>query len=191
MIENKPNIHHRRSIRLKGYDYSQRGYYFVTIFTQNRIRLFGKVKNDEIRLNDASGMILHWYSELESKFPQIRCDAFICMPNHVHFIVNSVSNARPDESREIGQTHRLGQTHRSAPTNTTVGEVVQWFKTMTTNEYIRGVKQNAWAPFAGKLWQRNYWERIVRNHDELQKIRDCIVNNPRNWSNDALNDRFG
>ncbi|WP_324292356.1 hypothetical protein [uncultured Desulfosarcina sp.] len=59
------------------------------------------------------------------------------------------------------------------------------------NEYIRGVKQNAWAPFPGKLWQRNYWERIVRNHDELQKIREYIVNNPRNWSNDALNGGFG
>lgn len=167
MIKNKPDIPHRRSIRLKGYDYSQKGYYFITICTQNKICLFGQVENDEIQLNDAGRMIVHWYSELESKFPEIRCDAFVCMPNHIHFIV------------------------QFADGTATVGDVVQWFKTMTTNAYIRGVKKNAWPSFPGKLWQRNYWERIVRNDDELQRIRNYIINNPRNWLHDQLKGGFG
>ncbi len=62
---------------------------------------------------------------------------------------------------------------------------------MTTNEYIRGVKKNGWAVFPGKLWQRNYWEHIVRDHDELQKIRNYIIHNPQNWFNDKLNGGAG
>jgi hypothetical protein len=65
--------------------------------------------------------------------------------------------------------------------------VVQWFKTMSTNEYIRGVKQCGWPPFPGKLWQRNYWEHIVRNEPELNRIREYIHNNPAHWELDKLN----
>jgi REP element-mobilizing transposase RayT len=129
MIKNKPDVPHHRSIRLKGYDYSQKGYYFVTICTQNKICLFGQVENDEIQLNDAGRMIVHWYLELESKFPEIRCDAFVCMPNHIHFIVQiAPPNTDPDTARKTGRAHLNGQTHRSAPTATD-GDVVQWFKT--------------------------------------------------------------
>ena len=71
-----------------------------------------------------------------------------------------------------------GQTHRSAPTGTSLSDVVQWFKTMTTNEYIRGVKQQQWQPFPGKLWQRNYWDHIIRNENELHRIREYIRTNP-------------
>jgi REP element-mobilizing transposase RayT len=68
-----------------------------------------------------------------------------------------------------------------------LGEIVQWFKTMTTNEYIRGVKQNGWTPFPGKLWQRNYYEHIIRNENDLNRIREYIFNNPANWANDDEN----
>ncbi len=111
MIKYNPDIHHRRSIRLKGYDYSQRGHYFITICAQNRICLFGKIENGEIQLNDAGSMILDWYAELENKFQDIRCDAIICMPNHIHFIVENIvgadlcvrpSGARPSGARPSG-----------------------------------------------------------------------------------------
>ena len=208
-----PAIHHRRSIRLQGYDYSQAGAYFVTICSQNRRCLFGEIVNGELRLNDAGEMICRWYEELGNKFPDIECDAFVCMPNHVHFVVVNVGAdlcVRPGSNstdlrvrpglvqQQIGQTHRSndGQAHRSAPTNAHVilGEhigsplhrVVQWFKTMATNEYIRGVKQCGWAPFPGKLWQRNYWEHIVRNEPELNRVREYIRNNPAQWELDKL-----
>ena len=98
-----------------------------------------------------------------------------------------------------GRTRRSdGRTHRSAPTgdkrNEIFGEhkgsplsaVVQWFKTMTTNEYIRGVKQHGWKPFPDRLWQRNYWEHIIRNQQELNQIRGYIRNNPERWEYDQL-----
>jgi REP element-mobilizing transposase RayT len=191
-----PAIHHRRSIRLQGYDYSQAGAYFVTLCIQNRECLFGEIANGEMRLNDAGRMVCHWYFELEHKFPDIKCDAFVCMPNHVHFIVVNVGadlRVRPDRESVY---HPKGQTHKSASTDAHVilGEhtgsplhrVVQWFKTMSTNEYIRGVKQNGWSPFPGKFWQRNYWEHIVRNEPELNRIRVYIHNNPAQWELDQL-----
>lgn len=67
-----------------------------------------------------------------------------------------------------------------------LGGVVQWFKTMTTNEYIRGVKQLGWAPFNGKLWQRNYWENIIRNEQSFQRVSAYIINNPKNWNGDKF-----
>lgn len=195
-----PDIHHRRSIRLRNYDYAQAGVYFVTICAQHQECLFGAITNRTMRLNDAGRMVGRWFVELENKFHDIECDGFICMPNHVHFIVVNVgadlrvhpdiSRVRPDiscvrpqpSSRQID----TGQTHRSAPTGTPLPQVVQWFKTMSTNEYIQGVKQNGWSPFPGKLWQRNYWEHIIRDEKELHRIREYILNNPTRWQQDAL-----
>ncbi len=171
-----PAIHHRRSIRLKGYDYSQAGVYFVTICAQNRECLFGEIVDGKMQWNEAGRMAMQWFGELENKFTDLRCDEFIIMPNHAHFVV---VNAGTD-MRESGQTHR------SAPTENWLAHVVQWFKTMTTNKYIRGVKQHGWPPFPGKLWQRNYWEHVIRDEAELNSIREYIQNNPAQWQFDQL-----
>ena len=85
-----PQIHHRKSIRLKGYDYSQAGLYFVTICTQNRECLFGNIVNGEMILNVAGEMINHWYYELQNKFHDIKCHTMVIMPNHFHCIVENV-----------------------------------------------------------------------------------------------------
>jgi hypothetical protein len=96
-------------------------------------------------------------------------------------------------SARVGESvySNTGQTHRSAPSGEHAGSplrrVVQWFKTMTTNEYIRGVKQHGWPPFPGKLWQRNYWDHIIRNESDLNRIREYIRNNSITWELDALN----
>lgn len=205
-----PNIHHRKSIRLKDYDYSREGLYYVTICCKNRASLFGYIENNEMILNDAGIMIEKWYFELENKFNVIKCHEMQVMPNHIHFIVENIGAnvganlcVRPENNGqthfEIGQTHfETGQTHRSAPTETSepiLGEhigsplhrVVQWFKTMTTNEYIRGVKNLNWEPFDKKLWQRNYWEHIIRDGISCNKISNYITKNPSNWKEDILN----
>ena len=70
---------------------------------------------------------------------------------------------------------------------TTLRRVMQWFKTMTTNEYIRGIKQNGWQPFTGKLCQRNYWEHIIRDENDLNHYREYIINNPLKWELDNEN----
>jgi len=189
------DIHHRRSIRLKGYDYSQAGAYFVTICAQSRECLFGDVIESEMRVNNAGRMIRKWWNESAMKFNNIELDESVIMPNHFHGIINIVGAVlcgRPEmnEQTKIGQPnntrqpHNIGQPRRVAPT---VGNIVEWFKTMTTNEYIRNVRHDNWPPFSGKLWQRNYYEHIIRNEDELNRTKEYIVNNPARWAEDEEN----
>ena len=122
-----------------------------------------------------------------------------------HGVAPTMNDASGQPHDKSGQLHRIsGQPHGVAPTNNTsgqhhdrlgqprrvaptLGDIVNWFKTMTTNEYIRGVKQNKWPPFAEKLWQRNYYEHIIRNEEELNHIRQYIAENPLNWRIDEEN----
>ena len=173
-----PNIHNRRSIRLKGYDYAQAGLYFITICCQNRTHLFGDVEHGEMELNDAGKMVGKWYYELENKFPDIKCHEMIVMPNHFHFIVENLGASLrvcPDSNNGHSNndyTNQLDGEHIGSPLH----RVVQWFKTMTTNEYIRGVKTLGWQPFNGKLWQRNYYEHIIRDEQSYHNISKYIIN---------------
>ena len=244
-----PDIHHRRSIRLKGYDYASEGLYFVTICTQNRECLFGEIKNDEMILNDAGRMVEKWYNKTQDKFPDIVCHEMIIMPNHFHCIWENVglhgasavgadprvrpvtnnvrpieNNVRPiepnnkrivdndnhvvdkgghvdiqnnndkyhvDEGGHVGPPLRVNDLLDDSDlventTGSPLSSVVQWFKTMTTNEYIRGVKQLGWMPFDRKLWQRNYYEHIIRDDVSLQTIAYYIINNPAQWQEDKF-----
>lgn len=199
-----PEIPHRRSIRLRQYDYAQAGAYFVTICAQNRECLFGDVTDGEMRVNNAGLMIKKWWVELNRKFPNVETDEHIVMPNHFHGIITIVNVGadpcvRPDPNvcpnHASGQT-RSGQTRRSAPTETNrsgahtgapLPNAIQWFKTMTTNEYIRGVKTAKWPPFNGRFWQRNYYEHIIRDDDSLNHIREYIITNPAQWEFDREN----
>lgn len=178
-----PHKHHRRSIRLKGYDYSQAGLYFITICTQNRACIFGEIGNGVMVLNDAGRMIEKWYYELENKYPDKRCHEMVVMPNHFHCVIENISMdaTTMDERRPENQ---YGIDNKKY--NATIGDTMDWFKTMTTNEYIRGVKQFGWQPFDKKLWQRNYWEHIIRNEKSYMKISEYIVSNPANWVSDKL-----
>ena len=185
------NKHHRKSIRLKGYDYTKAGLYFITICCQNRVHLFGNVINKQMILNDAGKMIEKWFNELQNKFPDIKCHEMVVMPNHIHFIIENIGSVGADlrvcsNDSNFSKTEKrvseiLGE-HAGSPLH----RVLQWFKTMSTNEYIRGIKNNNWIPFDGKLWQRNYWEHIIRNDQSYQKISDYIINNPSKWNDDTL-----
>ena len=171
VMKYNPEIHHRRSIRLKNYDYSEDGYYFVNICTQNRQNYFQD--------SGVIEMIEKWWHLLPNKFENVEIDEFIVMPDHVHgiiVIINSVGadlcvrpNVKCDE-------YIVGK-HIGLPLHPPLQEIVQWFKTMTTNEYIRNVKNLKWKPFDGKLWQRNYYEHIIRNEKALCRIRQYIKNN--------------
>lgn len=186
-----PPIHRRHSLRLRDYDYSQAGMYFVTICTQQQACLFGEVVDGEMRLNEAGNMVIKWFASLPGKFSEIECDAIVCMPNHVHFIIANIAGngpttagsdpcVCPDSPHE--QISPQGE-HMGSP----LPRIVQWFKTMTTNEYIRGVKQLNWPAFSGKLWQRNYYEHVIRNETSLLTLRTYLPNNPRQWALDSLN----
>jgi putative transposase len=177
----------RRSIRLPGYDYSKSGAYFVSICTKDRKCFFGDIANQKMVLNDAGKIVDKWYAELENKFHDIRCDEYIIMPNHSHVIITNIGKAPVGaDLRVCPDAHRNERTsgeHTGSPLH----RVIQWFKTMTTNEYIHGVKQHGWTPIPGKLWQRNYYEHIVRNEKELARIREYIRNNPAHWDTDEDN----
>ena len=330
-----PEIHHRRSIRLKGYDYSQEGLYFITICLQDRECLFGEIvvgaplrgrpesningcpnsesdtngcPNSEygiteckqMILNDAGKMAERWYRELENKYPDKRCHEMVIMPNHFHCIIENMGtgsqtdngsqtnngyqsdngsqmdngsqlgahvgaplrgrpiidtrpsidvnmcpiinvNDRPiiyengqpiidvngnpiinengkpsidinthpfiDENGQpifyenghpiISECEQQNDIKRGEPNdekyglhnkkyNVTIGNLVDWFKTMTTNEYIRGVKQYGWKRFDGKLWQRNYYEYIIPSTEEYERIADYITENPEKWQSDRF-----
>ena len=207
MSQYNPNIHHRRSIRLKGYDYSQAGLYFITICCQDRACLFGGVVKGEMILNDAGMMVENEWNQLHERFTNIQLHEYIVMPNHFHAILEIVGatlvvaapngetvspngetvSPNGETVSPNGETEK-GQPQGVAPTqkNKTVGDMVGAFKSIVTVEYIRGVKNWGWAPFNGKLWQRNYHEHIIRNEQSYQRISDYIINNPTKWIEDKF-----
>ncbi len=177
----------RRSIRLKDYDYTQVGTYFITICIQNRECLLGFIEDGMINLNKAGEMIKSEWICLRQRFEHIVLDEFIIMPNHMHGIINidrrGESCIRPNPA-DMGD-------HEDRPYGGTeinsLGRIIQAFKSITTKEYILGVKKYDWHPFRGRLWQRNYYEHIIRNEDELNDIREYIVYNPLTWDKDGEN----
>ena len=206
-----PNKHHRRSIRLKGYDYSQAWLYFITICVQDRKCLFGNIVNGEMILNDAGKMADNEWVKIPERFTNVQLHEQIVMPNHFHAIMeivgatlvvaqNNESVIRDNESvdDEQGQPQGIAQNNESvddeqgqpqgiAPTKPkTVGDIVGAFQSIVTVEYIHGVKQLGWQWFNGKLWQRNYWEHIIRDEQSYRHISKYIISNPKNWVGDKF-----
>ncbi len=186
-----PDIHHRRSIRLRGYDYSQHGMYFVTICTQDRLRLFGEIANGSMTLNDAGKMVHAIWDEIPAHYKGIEIDQFVVMPNHIHGIIKIVGAGPRACPGDVGQPRGVaptgfvdGHPQGDAPTDLSLSDVVHRFKTMTTKKYTDGVKQNGWQPFPAKLWQRNYYEHIIRDEMAYLKIAEYIQNNPQRWEED-------
>ena len=221
----------RKSIRLKNYDYTRAGLYFVTICANHRQSIFGYIDDGVMMLNDAGRMIEKWYVELENKFEKIKCHQMVVMPNHIHCIIEIEGGHAKTETTIKNDTNPVGVdlcvylhvahkndtnqnqiksndtnpvgvdlcvcpniANRTVPKRNTTGrhaglplhEVIQWFKTMTTNEYIRGVKNSGWQSFDKKMWQRNYWEHIIRNEQSYIKLVEYIENNPLKWDMDSL-----
>jgi REP-associated tyrosine transposase len=153
-----PAKHHRRSIRLRGYDYAQTGCYFVTLCTQGHICLLGDVVNEQMEPNPAGRMVSKAWDLLPDHCPRMEIDAHVVMPNHIHAVIVLLP---PDDEGILS-----------------LADVVRRFKTFTTRRYTVGVRRYGWLPFAGRLWQRNYHEHIIRNERSLNKIRQYIADNP-------------
>lgn len=202
--------YYRKTIRLKNYDYSQNGIYFVTICVKNRNCLFGKFENGKIQLNDTGRMIDMWWNKMFEKYNEIQMDKYAVMPNHMHGIIhivgaiprnrpiaNTIPRNRPDivgANPCICPNNNEGENMVSPVRKNIIpnqykglGQYVSWFKRMTTNVYIRGVKNNNWPPFEKQLWQRNYYEHVVRDDNDLNRIRQYINDNPLNWDADRNN----
>ena len=225
-----PDIHHRQSIRLRGYDYASVGAYFITVCTRNRESLFGEVLDGEMQLNDAGWIVRQVWEELPQRFPSIALDACVVMPNHVHGIVivgaqfiapnvSGVDHSHPVAGNRVGvdrgginrdavnrDVMNQGAMNR-APTDSgdlscvpgvpvvgdggvmnrgvmnhgpTLGEIVRTFKAVSARE----IRRNN-PPVLP--WQRNYYEHIIRDDEELNRVRQYIANNPMQWGIDREN----
>jgi len=164
--------HHRRSIRLKGYDYSKEGAYFVTICAQERECLFGEVVNGEMVMNEAGARVQAVWDELPCHYPQVRLDAFAIMPNHVHGIVALTAVG----ARFIAPSSTIAP--HPAPT---IGEIVRGFKARCTRA-INQMRNTRGVP----VWQRNYYEHIIRGEVDYNRIAEYISTNPQRWMSDTL-----
>jgi len=153
----------RKKMRLDNYDYSLHGDYFVTIVTKGRICRFGEIMDGEMVLNDAGRLVADCYKSLEKVSEDIKCLDFVVMPNHIHFILRLYSD------------------------NYSLPELVKRLKSMVTTGYIHGVRQNGWSPFNGQLWQRGYYDHIIRNERVFKYIQNYIFQNPERWHYDKIN----
>ena len=172
-----PTIHHRRSIRLKGYDYSQSGMYFVTICVQNGQCLFGQITNGKIILNEYGQTVQMVWNELPQHYSNVQLGEFVVMPNHVHgIIIITNDNVADNNVIAVGAGFvRAGL--KPAP----LSEIVRALKTFSARK-INELRNSQ----GEKLWQRNYWEHIIRNEKSYQYIVNYIVNNPANWEKDKF-----
>lgn len=176
----------RRSLRMPGYDYSKAGAYFISICTKDRKCLFGEIADQEMVLNEPGRMINTVWNELVQRFSRIELIQQTIMPNHIHGIIAIVGVPLVGTRKTIGALPERADT-RPAPTAVGLGDIVGTFKSITTLEYIHGVRQYGWTSFPGKLWQRNYYEHIIRSENEMNRIREYILNNPAQWDMDHEN----
>lgn len=192
MNQCNPQIHHRRSIRLKGYDYAQAGLYFITICCENRICRFGNIENGEMILNEYGKIAHHEWVKLSERFPNFELDAFQIMPNHIHGIIvlNTVGAtlavAQNDEKTQNDIIAQNDENDIRAGVNPapTLFDVVGAYKSLVANGCLEIYKTR--NETMGKLWQRNYYEHIIRDEQSYQKISNYIINNPVNWAEDRF-----
>ncbi len=170
-----PNEHHRRSIRLKNYDYSQPAAYFITICTHNRECIFGEIVDGKMVLIAFGEIAKQCWIEIPQHFPQVQLDAFVIMPNHVHgiIIINDVG-AIHELPLQMNQNEFIHHRRKML-----IPKIIGRFK-MNLAKQINQIRQSPGT----SVWQRNYYERIIRNDYELNQIREYILNNPLQWELD-------
>jgi len=191
----------RKTKRIRGFDYSESGSYFITICTNESKHYFGKIESRRMILNAPGCMIYDVWRKMSKQFCEFVPQEFIVMPNHIHGIIEIRKNIIKQSEHSTVGTHTcdrpypLGNSsstdeHKVHPYGTrrgSLGRMVQAFKSQTTLEYIRNVKANSWRSFPGKLWQSNYYEHIIRDENDYGKIAGYIINNPLQWDMDENN----
>lgn len=179
-----PHIHHRRSIRLKGYDYAQAGLYFITICCQDRICRFGHVENRKMVLNEYGNIANDEWMKTPEIRPNVKLHEFVVMPNHIHGIIQLLDIGgelhSPDNDCESHSPDNEGVCKTPLPRSPsqTIGAIVRGYKSSVTKQI------NLLGAFdtPNKLWQRNYHEHIIRNEKSYQRISEYIINNPAKWA---------
>jgi putative transposase len=163
VVHDKADRRSRRSLRLRGYDYSRDGAYFVTICAHRRLCKFGRIEQDEVRLSPAGCIVASCWNEIPDHFPDVSLDAWVIMPNHVHGIIVIMT-----DDGNIGM-------------RTALGVIVGAFKSAASKRI------NQWQGASEPLWQRNYYEHVIRNESSLNRARKYIEENPARWAYDREN----
>lgn len=182
---NDPDKRHRRSIRLQGYDYSQAGAYFVTMCAQDRGCLFGDIIDGKMALNDPGRIVERCWKDIPAHFRHVESDEFMVMPNHVHGIIVLMDSP-------VGATHAspLPMTGRiqnpRGPRCRSLASIVGSFKSAVAKR-INEMRDTPGA----SVWQRNYYEHIIRDDGSMNRIREYIANNPVQWELDRENPNVG
>jgi REP element-mobilizing transposase RayT len=184
-MERQVQGHHRRSIRLPGYDYTTPGAYFITICTRQHACLLGEITNSQIQGTPLGYLAQQQWLKLPTRFPHIQLDAFIVMPNHMHGIL-----IIPGRGMGVGIRLLGDQTHPHAPTSHeqfgqpvpgSIPTIIRSYKASVAlrSKYLAN-------PPTTNIWQRNYWEHIIRDEAEWVRIRDYIQTNPAHWEEDRF-----
>ena len=147
----------RKQIRLKNYDYSENGYYFITICTHNRQPLFFEPVGATLcgRPGNPDKMIIKWLNEIKNKYEKTTVCNYVIMHDHIHFIISKTGG------------------HAGPP----LQDIISWFKTMTTNDYINNVKTGNYMAFDKKVWQRSFYEHVIRDEADYKKILEYMETN--------------
>ena len=189
-----PQKHHRHSIRLRGYDYSQVGAYYVTIVAQDRECLFGEIIDKGMYLSKSGEIVLKWWNEIPIHFPNVETGAFVIMPNHTHGNIFIIEDHTGEvlSPRDIENNNYLGANNKNTNNQgretlplrkPTLGQIVAYFKYQSTKELNKIETDKAITNF----WQRNYYEHVIRNEKELKQKTDYILDNPSRWDEDEEN----
>ena len=184
-MPNQKNHPQRQSIRLQEFDYAQSGAYFVTVVCHKRMNLFGEISDGELNLNRAGEIVEQTWLEIPKHFPNVNSDIFVIMPNHVHGIIEIVNDipvrARHASPQRFNNEKPQSKRHNGVKPQS-VGAIIGSFKSAVTKK-LHGTK----IINKEKIWQRNYYEHVIRDEDDYQQIADYIETNPLNWEYDRDN----
>ncbi len=179
-----PDKHHRRSIRVLGYDYSSEGWYCVTICVENKKCMFGNIEQNNMILNHIGKIIDYHWRKLPIHFKNIELDQYQIMPNHFHGIIHIMVGAK--HSGAADTTTCLNANDNASPLQMpcgtkrgSLGAIIQNFKSVTSRKINKINKTRS-----THVWQRNYWEHIIRDEKDLNRIRKYIFENPLKWTDD-------
>ncbi len=164
-----------KSIRLPNWDYSNPGYYAVTICTKDKIEYFGKIKNGKMYLNQLGKIVEKCWLEIPNHFPFIFLDCYIIMPNHIHGIIEI-------KCRDAKFCVSTGNENKFGPQSKNLASIIRGFKT--------GVKKYATINKINFVWQKSFYEHIIRGENDLNRVREYIRLNPLNWKGDRNNREY-
>ena len=181
IVRTKNDLPQRKSTRLKGYDYAQAGLYFITICVKNRKCLFGNITNSNLILNDAGKKANECWLEIPNHFSNTQLHEHIIMPNHVHGIIEIVGANQYSPDNEYNRAKNISPLRSPSKT---IGSVVRGYKIGVTKWFRENMGDK--YPVGQSIWQRNYYDHIIRNEKSYQTISEYIMNNPIKWDEDKF-----